>query len=313
MRLHRYQQNLQLTNQGSVITVGNFDGFHLGHQKLLKRVIATAKQKGLQSVLVTFEPLSKEFFSGKSSPARLMRGREKFEWLKKTELDHLIVIKFDEVIAALSAEDFVTKLLGEQLNLHHLIVGGDFRFGRQRQGDWQLLETLATTSAFVLERFAAVELDGEKVSSSRVRQALADNDFASVERLLGRRYCLAGRVCHGDKRGRELGFPTTNLFMPRINSPVSGIYVVQMYGVADKPLPGVASIGTRPTIGGKRMLLEVFLFDFNREIYGQFVEVELLHKLREEEYYPSLEALTKQINLDAEQARAFFANSVSIG
>lgn len=307
MKIHRYHETFQLNSQGSVVTIGNFDGMHIGHQKLVNELISTEKQNGLQSVLVTFEPLPREFFSAATSPARLMRAREKFAWLAQTELDHLVVLKFNQAIASLPAEQFVRQLLVGQLKLKHLIVGDDFRFGAKRQGDIALLEHLANELEFKLSVSQSVEVAGERVSSSRVRQALTEHDFGLVKQLLGRHYSLAGRVCHGDKRGRELGFPTANLPMRRINSPVRGIYVVQVKGLEERALPGVASIGIRPAIGGELELLEVFLFDFDREIYGEYIEVDLLHKLRDEAYYPTLEALTRQIKFDVTQARNFFA------
>src|SRR3990167_2746861 len=306
MQLHRYRLGSTLILPSSVVTIGNFDGLHLGHQVVLNKTIKRAKQLNLPSVLILFEPQPLEFLLGAKTPARLTRLREKIMLLQKMAIDHVIVITFNEQMAKLRAHEFIQTVLINQLQVKHIIVGNDFRFGFQREGDFELLESFGKKFNFLVENCEEFKIADERVSSSRIRQVLAASDLALAEKLLGRRYSLSGRFCHGNKTGRTIGFPTANLFLHRTKSPVLGIYVVQMRGIDDLPLNGVANIGTRPTVQGTRVLLEVFLFDFNRDIYGRHVEVDILHKLRDEEHYESLEALRFQICLDVEQAKAYF-------
>lgn len=288
--------------QGGVATIGNFDGVHQGHQVLLSQVTKTANLLKLPSLVITFEPQPLEYLLPQKSVPRLTRLREKFCLLAESGIDNVLMIRFDEDFAELSADEFI-QLLVEKLNIKHLIVGDDFRFGRGRQGD---IARLKQATDFTVETQTDVLLESQRVSSTRVRQALLAGDHALAQRLLGHPYFMMGRVVHGDKLGRVLGYPTANIYLHRKVSPVMGIYVVRVHGLAKKPLPGVANVGIRPTIGGTRSLLEVHLFNFNQVIYGKYVSVEFCHKLRDEERYETLDALKAQIAIDAEQARNYF-------
>lgn len=292
--------------RGCVATIGNFDGVHLGHQVLLSKVVKTAKSLDLPSLVVTFEPQPLEYLIPQKSVPRLTRLREKFYLLSKAGIDNVLIIRFNEDFAHLTADEFIQSLLIDKLKVRHLIVGEDFHFGKGRQGHVGLLKKAGVEHGFVVETQADVMMDSERVSSTRVRQALLAGDHVLAHRLLGRSYFMMGRVVHGDKLGRKLGYPTANIHLHRKVSPVMGIYVVKVHGLGKKPLPGVANIGIRPTIGGTRSLLEVHLFNFNQAIYGKYVSVEFCHKLRDEERYDSLDALKAQIDIDADQARGYF-------
>jgi riboflavin kinase/FMN adenylyltransferase len=307
-QLVRGLYNLPLQLSGSVVTIGNFDGVHLGHQQLLQKVCAQAKLLNIPSVVVTFEPQPAEFFiQDKQSVPRLTRWREKFHALAECQVDKVLVLRFNQALANLSAEEFVQHILYERLKVKHLIIGDDFRFGKGRRGDFAFLQQAGERYGFTVESMPSVMLNGERISSTRIRQALGAADHATATRFLGHPYFMEGRVGHGDKRGRELGFPTANIFLHRQIAPVQGIYIVRLYlAGAAKGLPGVASLGTRPTVGGTRSLLEVHLFNFNQEIYGQQVRVEFCQKLRAEEHYANLELLREQIERDAFQARVYF-------
>ncbi len=298
--------NLKPQPQGCVATIGSFDGIHLGHQALIARLKEKAKELNLPSVVVTFEPLPKEYFAPEKSVPRLTRWREKFYELSKLDVDQVLVLRFNTWLANLSAEDFVKKILCAGLQVKHIIIGDDFRFGCARKGDFQFLKNAGECDDFSVEKLPSVIIDGERVSSTRVRNTLAEANHVLAERLLGHPYSMTGRVVHGDKRGRILGFPTANIYLHRAMTPVHGIYIVRMHGLAKKGLPGVANLGIRPTIGGTRTLLEVHLFNFNQDIYGQHVRVEFCEKLRDEERYANLDLLKAQIWKDAEQARKYF-------
>lgn len=291
---------------GCVVTIGNFDGVHQGHQVLLANVVEKAKNLALPSVVMTFEPQPLEYLFPDKSVARLTRFREKFVFLSESGIDKVLVIRFDRDFARLTADEFVQSLLVNKLKVKHVMVGEDFHFGKGRQGNVELLKKAGQEHGFTVETQADVMMDAERVSSTRVRQALLAGNHELANRLLGRPYSMMGRVVHGDKLGRVLGYPTANIHLHRKASPVMGVYVVRVHGLGKNPLPGVANIGIRPTIGGTRSLLEVHLFNFNQSIYGQYVSVEFCHKLRDEERYDSLEALKTQIEIDVDQAREYF-------
>lgn len=293
-------------SRGYVATIGNFDGVHQGHQALLEQVKARAAELSLDSLVMTFEPQPAEFFTPTKAVPRLTRFREKFYYLAQAGVDKILVMRFNAPFAALTAEEFVKKVLCGKLRIKHLIVGEDFRFGRARQGDIYLLRNMGQELGFTVEIMSSVELEGERVSSTRIRKALAEADHPLAERLLGRPYDMHGRIVYGNQLGRELGFPTANIFLHRQAAPVQGIYVVRLHGIAKKGLPGVANVGIRPTIGGTRMLLEVHVFDFAENIYGRQVRVEFCKKLREEEKFVTLDLLKEQMVKDAEQARCYF-------
>lgn len=289
-----------------VLAIGNFDGVHLGHAALVRQLADAAVR--LQSVptVLTFEPHPREFFVPASAPARLTTLREKLELLGDSGASQAMICPFNAAFAALSADEFIERVLVRSLQVKHLIIGDDFRFGRGRVGDFAMLQAAGTRFGFTVETMPSVTVDGERVSSSAVRAALAAGEMERAARLLGRPYIIDGRVAHGDKIGRQLGFATANIRIKHNPLPMTGVFAVEVSGLGEKPLPGVANLGIRPTVGGTRPLLEVHLFDFNRDIYGAHISVRFVHKLRCEQRFPNLDALKAQIALDAVAARAFF-------
>lgn len=300
--------NIKPSQQGGVVTIGNFDGVHLGHQALIKRLVEAARDLRVPSTVVTFEPHPFEFFGRDHlTVPRITRLREKFSALSDGGVDNVLILPFNQQLASLTASDFAARVLRDGLRPVHMVIGDDFRFGHQRQGDFAFLQAMGQHAGFGVEAMPTTLLDGERVSSTRVRKALMEGDHVLADRLLGHPYTMMGRVRSGDQLGRELGFPTANIYLHRKLTPVWGVYVVYMHGIAEQPLPGVASVGVRPTVGGTRSLLEVHLLDFNRDIYGRYVTVQFCKKLRNEERYPSLELLKEHIAKDVEAARAYFA------
>lgn len=298
------------------LTVGNFDGVHLGHQAMLARVATRAREFGVRSCVLTFEPLPREFFARDSAPARLSRLREKVELFEAAGMDRVHVARFDARFAALAPDRFVDDVLVRGLGVRWILVGGDFRFGARRAGDLATLTAAAARKGFEVETMPEVMHVGERVSSSAVRRALESGDLARADALLGRHYTVSGRVAHGRKLGRELGFPTANIVLPR-RAPLAGIYVVEVHGAdADQPdrwLPGVASIGRRPTVNEVAMpLLEIHLFDFAEELYGRHLRTRFLAKLRDEQKYPGLDALRAAIARDVQQAKEYFASEAGV-
>ncbi|MEW6765947.1 MAG: bifunctional riboflavin kinase/FAD synthetase [Pseudomonadota bacterium] len=295
-----------LRAQPSAVTIGNFDGLHLGHRALLERLDAVARPEGLRRIVLTFEPLPREVFSPHPVP-RLMSLREKAAWLSASGLvDEVRILRFDAPLAALPAEDFVRRTLVEHINARHVLIGDDFRFGHKRGGDFALLQRMGTEHGFAVEATPQISLDGERVSSTRVRAALGEGRLDDAARLLGRPYSLCARVTHGDKRGRLLGFPTLNLPLGRKHFALHGVYAVEILGLADRPLPGVANAGIRPTVGGVIPRVEAHVFDWSGDAYGKRVEVRFRAFIREERRFEGLEALVSQIAQDAETARAIF-------
>lgn len=307
MELIRGVHNLRPRHRGCVATIGNFDGVHLGHQAVLGQLAQKADQLGLPTLVITFEPQPQEFFAPGAAPARLTRFREKLQALRRYSVDRVLCVRFDQRFAALSAESFIQGLLVDKLGVRYLVVGDDFRFGTRRAGDFEMLRQAGERHGFRAVNMHAFVIDGERVSSTRIRAALAAGDLGTAEKLLGRPYRMCGRVAHGDKRGRGLGFPTANIYLHRNKTPVQGVYAVEMFGLEREPVQGVANVGNRPTVDGTRSLLEVHLFDFDEDIYGRYVNVDFLHKIRAERRFGSFEALTQQIRRDVEQARAFFS------
>jgi riboflavin kinase / FMN adenylyltransferase len=287
------------------LTIGNFDGVHRGHQAMLARLIEAAEDLRLPPAVLTFDPHPREFFAQHGAPPRLSRLRQKLELFRMLGVARTIIARFDARLAALTPEAFIADVLVRRLDARWVLVGDDFRFGKGRAGNLATLRAHART--FSVEGMRTVEVDAERASSTVVREALAAGNLARAAALLGRPYAISGRVAHGDKRGRTLGFPTANI--PLGHRPaLSGIFAVRVHGLGVAPRAGVASIGVRPTVktDGKP-LLEVFLFDFDESIYGHRVTVEFLHKLRDEEKYETLDALTRQIRADVAQARDYFA------
>jgi len=287
------------------LTIGNFDGVHRGHQAMLNRLAEAAEDLALPSAVLTFDPHPREFFDRDGAPPRLSTLRSKLEMFATLGIARAYVARFDARLAALTAEKFIAGVLVGALGTRWILVGEDFRFGRGRSGDLAVLRAAART--FSVEAMTTVTVDGERVSSSAVRAALAKGELEQAAKMLGRPYAITGRVAHGEKLGRDLGFPTANIAL-RHKPALSGVLAVRVRGLGDAPRSGVASLGVRPTVRiGERPLLEVFIFDFNAAVYGRRVSVEFLHKLRDEERYADLDALKRQIHADVAQARDYFA------
>ena len=303
MELVRGLHSLSRRHAACVLTVGNYDGVHLGHQHMIGRLRERAAEVGCPAAVLVFEPSSKEFIDPEGAPPRLTRWREKYVALRGLEIDTLVTLNFDEAMRAMSPERFVGELLVARLQVRHLVVGDDFRYGCRAYGTIDTLTAAGREHGFTVEQLAPFVADGVRVSSTAVRSRLATGDFGGAARLLGRPYRMWGRVAHGEKLGRTLGFPTANLALARRRSPVQGILAVRVHGAGPHPMPGVASLGTRPTVNGRQLKLEVHLFDFAGDLYGRALEVEFVRKLRDEVKFDSLAALTEQMNLDARAAR----------
>ena len=296
------------------LTIGNFDGVHLGHQAMLTRLKEAASQRGLRACVMTFEPHPREFFAPDQAPTRLTSLREKLELLDKSSIDCIIAYRFNFDFAKISPEDFITRILVNGFSVRWILVGDDFRFGARRAGDFAMLKAYSTKYGFEVEEMPSFTIHGQRVSSTSVRDALTSGNLNHAKQLLGRPYSISGRVVNGDKLGKKLGFPTANIQLKHNRPPVSGIFVVEVHGAVEsspeKIIQGVASLGVRPTVhkNGKPVL-EVHLFDFNQEIYGRHLRVDFLHKLRDEETYSDLETLTTQIAKDVENTKNYFLTS----
>ncbi len=290
------------------LTIGNFDGVHLGHRAMLARLRVAAAERSLPACAMTFEPHPREFFAPDQAPARLTSLREKLELLAAEGIARTYVCRFDYRFAQTPAEEFVEATLVRGLGARYVLVGDDFRFGARRAGDFALLERHAARLGYTVEAMSSVTLDAERVSSSAIREALAGGDLARAARLLGRPYSISGRVVRGDGLGRKLGFPTANVRMKHNRPPLAGIFVVEVTGAGGEVLRGVASLGVRPTVKqSAEPVLEVYLLDFSGDLYGRHVRVDFLHKFRDEQKFADLDALTAQIARDVEDAQAFFA------
>jgi len=304
MQVIRGLHNLRSEHRGSVATIGNFDGVHRGHQAVFRRLLAEGERLDVPATVVTFEPQPMEYFAPERAPSRLTRLREKLGAMRDAGVQRVLLLEFGPRLAAMSAPDFIDALLVDKLHVQHLYVGDDFRFGKGRAGDIALLREAGERHGFSVDAMETFALDDERISSTRIRQALAGGDLQTAERCLGRPYTICGRVAHGDKRGRGIGFPTLNVDLHRKVSPLRGVFAVQVAGVDAAPLPGVANIGTRPTVtGDTRYLLEVHLFDFAREIYGAHVTVQFVSRIRDERKFDSFDELRDQIARDATEAR----------
>ncbi len=287
------------------LTIGNFDGVHRGHQAMLSRLKEAADDLALPAAVLTFDPHPREFFARASAPPRLSTLRAKLERFAAYGVERTYIARFDARLAGISAEQFIDHVLVARLGARWVLVGEDFRFGKGRAGDLSTLR--AAAASFSVEAMRTVAIAGERASSSAIRSALAAGEIERANALLGRPYTISGRVAHGRKLGRSLGFPTANIALRRA-PPVSGIFAVRVHGLGGAPRTAVASLGVRPTVEvGAAPLLEVYVFDFDESIYGRRLTVEFLHKLRDEAHYPDLDALTRQIRTDVAQAREFFA------
>ncbi len=303
--IHNIQSSQALNDKrGCVLTIGNFDGVHLGHQRVINALVKKARELNSVATVMVFEPQPRELFTPQSAPARLTRLRDKYALLKQLGVERLICVNFNRKFANICANEFVEQVLVKGLQIKYLIIGDDFHFGKNRQGNFATLQAASKTFNFGISDTASCKLDNCRISSTAIRDALASNLLNDAALMLGRAYSIIGRVFHGDKRGRQLGFPTANVLLKRRVSPVAGVYVVKVKTDSGE-FYGVANIGSRPTVVGIRQQLEVHLFNFDCDLYGQLIEVILLKKLREEQKFASLTELTAQITIDSKQAQQY--------
>lgn len=301
-------------SKGCVLSIGNFDGVHFGHQNILARLIDKGLELDLPSVVMIFEPQPREFFAKKNgnptacnTPARLMRLRDKLKYLEEAGVDFVLCVRFSEKFAQISAEDFIANLLVKRLKVRYLSVGDDFRFGVKRAGNFETLRNAGLKYRFAVEESQTHSFEEDRISSSLIREALQKDDLVLVEKLLGKHYSIAGRVAHGNKLGRTIGFPTANIMLNRLVTPIQGVFAV-IVTTKDGKFNGIANVGNRPTINGTKPLLEVHIFDFNRSIYGEAIEVSFVKKIRNEVKFENFAALKAQIRKDKAQAVEFFKN-----
>ncbi|KGJ91817.1 bifunctional riboflavin kinase/FAD synthetase [Colwellia psychrerythraea] len=306
MQLVRGIHNIRLQDHGCVLTIGNFDGVHLGHQQVIKALVRKAKALNSVAAVLVFEPQPQELFSPETAPARLCRLRDKYNLLAQLGVQRLICVNFTLKFANQSAQHFIEHLLVNKLGIKHLIVGDDFHFGKNRTGNFSMLCQAGDKYGFDVSDTTSYKMADCRISSTVIRQALEQDDLVTVKQMLGREYSIIGRVFHGDKRGRQLGFPTANVLLKRRVSPLSGVFAV-LVNTNMGQFKGVANIGARPTINGVRQQLEVHIFDFDESLYGQCIEVIVKKKLRPVIKFDSLEALTAQIHQDSEQAKQVLA------
>jgi len=312
MKFIRGLHNLSKQHRGCVLTIGNFDGVHRGHQALLKQLCEEGHRRQLPVVVMLFEPQPREFFTAGHVPARLTRLREKVKYLADAGVDTVICVRFDRHFSALKANDFIHDILVDKLDVRFLAVGDDFRFGAGREGDFLLLQEAGRREHFDVVNTKTFCEQGKRISSTLIREALASDDLAAAERLLGRPFEITGRVVHGDALGRTLGFPTANVPLRRAVTPVRGVYAVEVRGIDQHSYYGVANIGTRPTVKGIRQQLEVNLLNVNLNLYGQHISVILRHKIRNEQRFASLDELKAQIAKDVVTAREFFGLQATV-
>jgi riboflavin kinase/FMN adenylyltransferase len=296
---------------GSVVTIGAYDGLHLGHAQLLERVMAASRDRGLPSIVMSFEPMPREFFATESPPARLMRFREKFEALESRRIDLFYCPQFDEHMRDIPVDAFIRRILIHGLGARHIVVGDDFRFGRRREGTLQHLQRAGIPLEFSVEQVSSIVVDDIRVSSTAIRDSLGSGDLRRVTALLGRPYRMSGKIVLGDKVGRTLGYPTANVDLRRRQSPVMGIFAVRVHGLEGDPRDAVASVGTRPTFGGAKPLLEVHIFDFDEDIYGQYIHVDFIARLRGEVKFDEVEELVAQMHRDADNARSILTTNAA--
>ncbi len=310
MRLIRGLTHLEPLQHGCVLTIGNFDGVHLGHRAVIDKLAEQGRLLNLPVVVMTFEPQPLEYFLMNNAPSRLTRLREKVIQFTTLPIDNLLILNFNRQFANYDAERFISQVLVQKLNVKLVVVGDDFHFGKARRGNFALLREYGKRFGFRVENTQSYQIQGHRVSSTLIRDALGEGHLKLAEKWLGRSYSICGRVVHGNKLGREIGFPTANIQLSRKNTPVSGVFAVSMTGILPHTLFGVANVGTRPTIdGGDDVVLEVHLFDFTKEIYGKYVEIHFKHKIRDELRFDSLAQLKQQIEQDILVAQQFFAKS----
>ena len=298
--------NIRSDHYGNVITMGNFDGVHHGHKVLLNHLTAKSAELSVPSLLITFEPQPREYFAGAQVPPRLTRLREKVELLKLTGLDRLLLLPFNERTARTPAQWITNELFHDLLGAKYVVVGDDFRFGRDRAGNYEMIKLAGREQGYGVSHLGTLKQDDERVSSSRVRNVLAAGDFKLAEKLLGHEYFIMGRVVYGRQLGRQLGTPTANIRLQRYKAAIEGVYSVTIEGIGDHMYNGIANIGVRPTVDGKEPLLEVHVFDFDGDLYGQLLTIRFQRKLRDEQAFDSIDALKVQIDRDIEIAKNWF-------
>ncbi|GGZ11833.1 bifunctional riboflavin kinase/FAD synthetase [Shewanella fodinae] len=308
MELIRGIHNIQTRHRGCVLTIGNFDGVHRGHAEVIANLVKKARQLELPATLMTFEPQPQELFAGQNAPARISLLRDKIALLAELGVDRLLCVRFDKKFAQLPPEQFIESLLVDKLGVRYLVVGDDFCFGQQRRGNFDMLKQAGEQHGFAVVNTDSFLVGDQRVSSTMVRDALAKGNLELTRRLLGHPFTLSGRVVHGQQLGRTLGFPTANIALKRQVVPVRGVFAVRLSWPGSTPFDGVANVGFRPTVKGQNCLLEVNLFDFSGDLYGQRVEVELVAKIRDEKPFHSLDALQKQIMNDADKVKALLSN-----
>lgn len=307
MKIYRGLQPRLMPATARCVTLGNFDGVHRGHQALIARLREQARAMGSESMVITFEPLPQAFFRPQSPPPRITRPAERLHWLRQLGVDAVWLMPFNKRLAAMSAEQFANEVLFQRAGARHVVLGDDLRFGKARRGDINLLQQLAAPLGVTAEALPTqMDIDGQRISSTAIRAALQAGYLQAAQRLLGRAYCISGRVMHGKKLGRTLGFPTANISLRRYEPPVAGVYVVEVEGVeGGRCWPGVANVGTRPAVTGEACWLEVHLFDFDGDLYGRRLRVSFHRFLRKELDFPDVEALRQQMLKDADQALAW--------
>lgn len=293
----------------SVVTIGSFDGVHVGHRAILRQVRQKASELGIQSIAMTFEPQPREYFSAEKAPARLMRLREKVEALWEIGIDCVVCLQFNQSLRGLSADDFIRTVLVDGLKTRYLIVGDDFKFGCDRSGDYPLLVKAGKAFGFDVQDTATIAVEGKRISSTLIRQEIERGEFANVAEMLGQPFSISGRVVYGQQLGGKLGFPTANVHLHRYRAPLSGVFAV-LVSVGDKLYQGAANVGVRPTVGDLvKPILEVHLLDFKGDLYGRRIAVEFVHKIRDEEKFATLDELTENIRRDIEKTRAWFSGN----
>ncbi len=302
MELIRGLHNIRPQHQGCVLTIGKFDGVHRGHQAVLTNVIRKARQMGLPATVMVFEPQPEELFSPEHAPARISVLRDKYQMLSALGVDRLLCVRFNREFANQSAESFVHDLLVERLGVKFLVVGDDFRFGKGRQGDFSMLQEVGKRDGFDVASTRSFRMHNCRISSTAIREALDAGQFELAEEMMGRPFAIRGKVVHGDKKGRTIGFPTANVFLNRCNTPIHGVFAVRV-GINQQMYNGVANVGSRPTVSGKRTLLEVHLFNFAGSLYGQPIVVYPVAKLRDEQKFDTFDELKEQIKQDADAAQ----------
>ncbi len=304
MQIIRGINQLQHFTQGCVLTIGNFDGVHIGHSIVINKLAEKGKLLNLPVVVMVFEPQPLEFFLKNNAPSRLTRLREKILHIQHLPVNHFLICSFNQQLADLDPDYFIREILVRRLNVKYLVVGDDFHFGKARRGNFSLLQAAGKQYDFNVIDTASYAVKGSRVSSTLIRDALNCGDLVTAKSLLGRDYSVCGRVVNGEKLGRKIGFPTANIQMLRKNTPIQGVFAVTMTGIGTQPIYGVANVGTRPTVNGRaKMLLETHLFNFNQDIYGKYVEVHFKHKIRSEMRFQSVDDLKQQIQLDTAQAK----------